>query len=163
MSAPSSPNGGERDRLGEALDKLATRPERDASGKFVPGNLAAARTLERAETFWEAVEPAKVEMVERIRQDLALDGAAAATLESVVDGFAEASLLRRSLFVRLAQAGGAVTARGRTRAAFGAYLAALDRERRLALDLGLERRGRDAESLVEYLERHRREAEEAAS
>lgn len=128
-----------------ALDQLAARPDRDPeTGRFVEGNTAAGRTLARSDAFWKAVGAAKRELVDRLRSDLAVNGDGAATLEGLIDGYAEARLLRHSMFVRLAEQGGPVTGKGKTRALFNTYLAALDRETRLALALGLERRAMPA-------------------
>jgi hypothetical protein len=55
------------------------------------------------------------------------------------------------MFARMVEMGGPVTGKGKTRAMFTTYLAALDRERRLALDLGLERRTRSATNIAEAL------------
>jgi len=157
-SSEPSQNGRETDRVvREAVENLQQRPDRDPqTGRFVPGNLAAWRGGQRSEALWGALADAKAELVERLRGDLAVDGDAPATLDGLLDGFAEASLLRRSLFVRLTEMGGPITSKGRSRALFGVYLQTLDRERRLALDLGLERRQRSvslAEALAEAAER----------
>lgn len=155
---PSRADGPERGRLEQAIDQLTRRPQRDPeTGQFVAGNTEGGTTLARSAGFWEAVAPAKREVIEKVRADLAVDGDAAATLDGLIDAYAEATLLRRSLFIRLAQAGGVVTAKGRMRAAFGGYLSALDRERRLALDLGLERRAQKVPTLAEYIEERQRE------
>lgn len=149
-SEPSrEPAGAGRDtaRVVEAaVREVEGRPQRDPeTGRWLPGNTAAGQGLTRSAVLWEALAGAKAGLVERLRSDLAVDGRAAATLEGLVDAFAEATLLRRSLFLRMSEQGGAVTAKGKTRALFNSYLSALDRERRLALDLGLERRARSVD------------------
>jgi len=151
MPGPSRTNGSERDRLSEALDQLAQRPQRDDQGRFTPGNSAAVKSGARSDGFWRAIGGVKQETLHRLRSDLALDRDIPTTLEALLDAFAEATLLRRSLFLRLARSGGAITSRGRSRAAFNAYLAVADRERRLALDLGLERRQKPLPSLEEVM------------
>jgi hypothetical protein len=149
----------------EALDRLAHQPERDAaSGRFVQGTLASGGTLERSEQFWSAVEPAKQELVSRVRTDLAVDASTVEALRGLVDAYAEVRLFRTSMFLRLVDQGGPITTKGKARALYRAYLDALDRETKLAQVLGLERRSKQAASPVEYLqERARRdEASRAA-
>ena len=139
-------------QVGDALDDLRQRPDRDpTTGRFLSGNVAAGRTLARSEAFWSAVAEAKSELVERLRSDLAVNGDAAATLEGLVDAYSETRLLRHSMFTRLVEMGGPITTKGKTRALFTSYCAALDRETRLALALGLERRQRGVPSLSEVM------------
>ena len=121
------------------------------TGQFVAGNTAAGRTLERSEAFWSAVAAAKAELVARLHSDLAVNGEAAATLEGLVDAYAEARLLRHSMFTRLVELGGPITTKGKSRALYTSYLAALDREVRLATTLGLERRAKKVPSLEETI------------
>ena len=136
--------------LSEALDEIQQRPDRDPeTGRFLPGNVAAGKTLARSEAFWSAVADAKADLAERLRSDLATDGGAV-TLEGLVDGYAEARLLRSAMFLRLVEMGGPVTTKGKTRQLFSTYLQVLDRETRLALALGLERKAKKA-SLAEYI------------
>ena len=70
------------------------------------------------------------------------------------------------MFVRLAEQGGPVTGKGKTRALFNTYLSALDREVKLALALGLRRRTARV-GLAEYMNKQRvageDDAEEAQS
>ena len=141
------------DRLvAEAVHELRDRPDRDPeTGRFVDGNTAAGRTLERSEAFWSVVAEAKADLVERLRSDLAVNGDAAVTLEGLVDAYAEARLLRHSMFTRLVELGGPVTTKGKSRSLFTGYLAVLDREVRLATTLGLERRARRVPTTSEYL------------
>ena len=145
--------------VSEALEEIQQRPDRDPeTGKFLKGNTAAGNTLARSEVFWSAVAEAKRELLERLRSDLAVDGQAAATLEGLIDGYSEARLLRHAMFTRMVEMGGPITTKGKTRALFTSYLSALDRETRLALALGLERRAKPT-SLAEYM-RHRQTAED---
>lgn len=148
--SPDGPEDGARD----VIARLTARPDRDAAtGRFVKGNQAAGRTLARSGALWDALADAKRELVGQLRSDLAIDnGDAAATLAGLLDAYAEARLLRHSMFVRMVELGGPVTTKGKARALFGTYLQALDRERRLALDLGLERRAAKVPSLAEYLD-----------
>jgi hypothetical protein len=101
---------------------LAQRLERDPVTKqFVVGSLSAGKTLERSVQFWSAVEPLKRELVERVRQDLAVDGSSTETLRGTIDAYVEARLFRTSMFVRLADQGGAITTKGKTRALYRSY------------------------------------------
>ncbi|MBZ0112745.1 MAG: hypothetical protein K8J08_09800 [Thermoanaerobaculia bacterium] len=69
----------------------------------------------------------------------------------LVDAYSEARLLRVTMFARLTELGGPVTAKGRTRALYTAYCSALDRELKLARTLGLDRRQKAVESLDDAL------------
>jgi hypothetical protein len=153
-SRPSGPfeehrRNGPEATVSNVIARLTVRPDRDPeTGRFCRGNLAAGRTLARSEALWDALTDAKRELVRQLRSDLAIeDGDAVATLAGLLDAYAEARLLRRSMFVRMVEMGGPITAKGKARALFGAYLKALDRERRLALDLGLERRSRPVDPI----------------
>lgn len=142
------PNGAVDGRVSKALADLQQRPDRDpATGRFVKGNTAAGKTLARSEALWSALAGAKHELAEQLHSDLALDGNAAATMAGLVDAYVEARLLRHSLFTRMVEMGGPITTKGKARALFSSYLSVLDRERRLALDLGLERRQRPVDPL----------------
>ncbi len=136
-SAENSPPGAVR----AAVVELSERTSRDpATGRWVCGNVGALRHGGRSLQLRGALEDAKAELLRQVQSDLALDETAAVTLASLADAYCEATLLRRSLFQRLAVEGGAVTGRGRTRQSLGVYLQVLDRELRLAATLGLERR-----------------------
>lgn len=144
------PNGS-RDLYGQVrgvLDDLARRPERDAAGRFIPGSLAAGKSLERSEAFWSVVAAAKRELVEAVSIDLAADEQATTTLVGVIDAYAEARLLRMAMFMRLTDLGGVITGKGKMRALYRAWCAAMDRELKLAQVLGLERRSKRVESFA---------------
>ena len=51
----------------------------------------------------------------------------------------------------LVELGGPITTKGKARALYSAYLGALDRETRLALALGMDRRARQVPSLAEVM------------
>jgi len=137
------------DCLREALDHLAQRPQRSPdTGKFVAGGLAAGKTLERSAIFWTAVEPIKRDLVARVSADLAHDADTPETALGLADGYVEVRLFRQAMFLRLAELGGPVTTKGKKRALFTAYLGALDRETKLALALGLERRQKGVTDLA---------------
>ena len=141
-------------RVDEALDGLLQRPQRDAeSGKFVKGNVVGGKTLARSQHFWKSVEEAKRELVQRLEVDLgAADGAGPETLLGLIDAYAEARLFRHAMFRRLVELGGPITTKGTARVLYSSYLQALDRETRLALALGLERRPQPAPTLSELME-----------
>lgn len=127
-------------RVSEALEAIQAQPDRGPDGRFVRGNIAAGKSMVRSAALWSSLGVAKRELVASVRVDLAADESAAETLSGLIDSYVEARLLRTSLFIRLSEMNGPVTAKGRVRALYAAYLSALDRERRLALDLGLQRR-----------------------
>lgn len=131
--------------VGAAVAELTTRSDHGAGGRFTKGNTAAWKTGARSQQLPLALADAKAELNAKVGADLGLDtrdGGAAETLLGTADAYAEARLLRTSLFHTLAQQGGPVTGKGRTRAALTTYLAVLDRELRLATALGFERRAR---------------------
>lgn len=139
-------------RVRDALSALAAPPARDpVTKRFIGANVAAGTTLARSAAFWSAVEPAKRELVERVRADLAIDGSSVETLLGLIDGYVEARLFRTSMFLRLVDLGGPITTKGKARALYRAYLEALDRETKLAQVLGLERRAKTVPSLDEVL------------
>ncbi|MBZ0089160.1 MAG: hypothetical protein K8H90_02150, partial [Thermoanaerobaculia bacterium] len=126
-----------------AVSSLVTRDARGPDGRFVPGNGAAVTHGARSELLLDALAPARRELAARVRADLGLDEQdAPATLDAMIGAFAEASLLRRALFVKLTSAGGPISAKGRVKAAVQVYFNALDREQRLAALIGLERKAR---------------------
>jgi hypothetical protein len=138
----------------DALETLAVCPGRDAGGRFTAGNVAAGGTLERSAAFWAAVDPAKRELAAKVRSDLAAADDAPQTLLGLTDAYAEVRLFRSAMFVRLVEQGGPITAKGKARALYTAYLGALDREMKLAQQLGLERRSKPVQSLAEILAAH---------
>jgi hypothetical protein len=126
------------------LEDLSSRPTRDpVSGKFIAGHHAAGNgTLQGSQAWLSAIEPLKDEIVEQLVADFGMDGNTAFTMSGLMDGFAEAHLLRKAMFIRMSELGGPITGKGKMRALYRAYLAALDREIKLAQLLGLERRPR---------------------
>jgi hypothetical protein len=137
-------------RVRDALSALVQQPERDpVTQRFVgPGpNVAAGKTLARSTQYWNAVEPLKRELVERVRADLAVDSSSVETLLGLIDGYVEARLFRTSMFLRLVDQGGPITNKGKARALYSAYLNALDRETKLAQVLGLERKSKPVNPL----------------
>lgn len=164
-SSDAPARSGNPARVGEAaaaaMRTLASRPDRDpTTGQFVPGNTAAGVALHRSQALVELLDAARRELTAQVRADLAINGDAAATLEGMVEAYAEARLLRASMFARMVETGGPVTNKGTKRAIFDAFLSALDRERRLALDLGLRRVKREV-SVEEWVRQRAAEAREA--
>lgn len=131
----------------EALDRLAAVPARGEGGRFVAGGLAAGKTLERSEAFWSAVAPIKSDLVARVSADGAAQVDAAETLRGLRGAYAEVRLFREAMFLRLVEQGGPITAKGKARALYTAYLNALDRETKLAQLLGLQRAARDLSTM----------------
>lgn len=120
-----------------AVGPLTTRAER---GRFGPGNTAALVAGEHSEAFWAAQDGARREIVDAVLQDAGhtSDDAPQALLLAA-QGLAQSALLRDSAYRRLIEAGGPMTANGRTRRAFTVWLSALDRlEKHLRL-VGLKR------------------------
>lgn len=160
---PASDGPETAEAVEEAMDAVQQGPDRDPeTGQFVAGNQAATgrRWPARSERFWNEVDAVKRRMVDRLQADLGIeDGEAALTFEGLADAYVEAHLLRVAMFRRMAEQGGPVTGKGKKRAMFSAYLKALDRERRLALDLGLERQARET-SLRDWMEARQRKADE---
>lgn len=124
-----------------ALQDIDSRPERDPeTGRWIAGGLGKVTTLEESTQFWAAVAPAKAALAERVALDLAADSDTATTMLGLIDAYAEARLFRTAMFLRLTDLGGPVTTKGKARALYKAYLAALDREMKLATTIGLDRR-----------------------
>lgn len=136
----------------EAIESLAAKPTRDAAtGQFIPGGIAAGKTLARSEQWWAAVADVKRDLVARVQADAALDGEAPETLAGLFEAYAEVRLLRQAMFIRLTELGGPVTTKGKARALYTAYLGALDRETKLAQALGTDRRQKPVASPLDYI------------
>ena len=133
----------------EVLHALDSRPRQDpTTGRFIAGTLAASNgTLERSEQFWSALEALKDDIILRLSQDFALDGSTIMTLFGTMDAYAEAHLLRKAMFIRLTELGGPVTDKGKARGLLKTYLAAMDRELKLAQTLGFERKSKPVNPL----------------
>ena len=138
-----------QDFIRKTLAALPHAPERDPkTQRFTKRpHLAMGKTLSRSVQFWRAVEPAKRELVERVRRDFACDGDSVETLLGLIDGYAEARLFRMTMFLRIVDTGGPISPKGKMRAFYDAYLKALDRETKLAMVLGLERRSKPVQPL----------------
>lgn len=99
-------------------------------------NSNALTTGTRSEQMLDALAPAKAALVADVTRDLG--GEVPTTLKRLIDAHSETTLLRESVFLRMA--GEPVTAKGKCRAMLNAYLQLVDRELRLAQVIGLERR-----------------------
>ena len=136
----------------EALERLQGQSGRDpVTGQFIAGNTAAGKTLARSEVFWHAVDDTKRELVERTKSALAVDNSTPETLLGLIDGYAEARLLRMALFQQLVSVGGPVTVKGKSRPLYAAWGQAFDRELKAAVTLGLERAAKPVASPMDYL------------
>jgi hypothetical protein len=147
---PSAEPGNDR-QIQTALDGLLGRSLlRGDKGRFIAG---AAKTGQHSEPFWIDLAPLKADIVTSVRAQLGADDAdAPPTLLAIIDGFAEAHLLRKSTFLQLAQRGGPVTNKGKVRGLLQAWGAFFDREIRAAEKLGLVRKSRRAQTPIEWLE-----------
>ena len=128
------------------------------TGPDRPPQMNAAKTFERSELFWTAIEPAKRELVACVLRDQAVDATeCATTLSGVIEAYAEARLFRMSMFVRLTEGDnpGPITGKGKTKALYLAYVQALDRETKLAQIIGLERRGKRVDLAQAFAEQER--------
>lgn len=145
---------------------------RDARGRFVAGGRAAAEagraTRFRAKNTASVVHGGRSE---RLRHRLLDEPQGVARLEGKrsailadLGGESEISTVKRDLLDRYLQtdalaghlgghliAEGVLTAKGRSRAALSAFLQVLDRQHRLAVAIGLERRQKALPSLEQYL------------
>jgi hypothetical protein len=142
-AAPSGERGpnGPEPTVRAALHSLTRQSERDpATGRWTAGNLGRLVTFEESTQFWAAVAPAKAELVSRVASDLAADATTPTTLLGLIEAYAEARLFRTAMFLRLTDLGGPITVKGKARALYKAYLAASERETKLAQLIGLERR-----------------------
>ncbi len=129
------------------------------TGPGRPPELNAAKTFERSELFWTAIEPATRELVERVLRDRALDAAdCPTTLGGVIEAYAEARLFRMSMFIRLTEGDnpGPITGKGKTKALYVAYVQALDRETKLAQIIGLDRASKRVDLAQAFAEQERR-------
>jgi hypothetical protein len=128
--------------------------DRDARGRFRPGNGAAVVSGARSLAFWEAVSDER----RRLRAELlasrgfSSEADAPAGLVLAADGAAQACLLRDASFERLVEQGGPTTDKGRTRRVLLVWQGAADRALRHLLAVGLGRTERNAGTLAEWLD-----------
>jgi hypothetical protein len=118
--------------------------------------LNAIKSGTRSEVLLTELEPARDSIVRQVCADLGADvDALPATQARLVGAFSEVTLLRESIFLRMA--GQPATNKGRARALLSAYVSLIDRELRLAQAIGLERRAKPVPTLEQYISSRKRE------
>jgi hypothetical protein len=139
----------------------AAHPElegRCAAGHVTSGNGLAVVVGVNSGAFWQAHHQARQDLRSAILSDAGYttDDAPRA-LAIAAESIAQATLIRDSAYLRLAEAGGPLAASGRVRRAFHAWVQASDRLERYLRLVGLDRKARP----VDPMERVRRAVEEA--
>ena len=124
-------------------------------GRFAPGNTAALRhgafsqqvaaggLAEQAEAVAAATER-RAEIVRDLGEELS------ALAVGQVDAYVRLEIVSDFLWSNLVDQG-VLTGKGRQRAALSAWLQVVDRQHRLAVALGLERRAKRAPQIEDYL------------
>ena len=142
------------DFVRHALESLTATQARDAGGRYAADNIGAGKTLARSERFWTFVEPAIQAVEASVFTQLGLTPETVPeTQRGIVEALAEIRVFRRSMRIRLTEGptAGPITAKGKTRALYTAYLGAVDREMKLAQLLGLERRSKPITNPRDYI------------
>lgn len=124
------------------LPKVGTEADRDTTtGRFLPGNRTNLVVRHRSMAFWSAQDAARRELETELLSDAGFTPIdAPRALQLAVEAIAQATLISRSAFARVGEAGGPLTIRGNGRRAYLVWLQAFDRlERGLRL-VGLERK-----------------------
>lgn len=105
--------------------------------------------MQRSKYLWKDLASAKKWILDRVRADLGLtdEAEAAVTMMSIADAFAELTLMRRTMFLRMMESGGPFTKQGSTRAIMHTFIAMIDRELRVASAIGLEKKQRSVNPL----------------
>jgi hypothetical protein len=141
---PESHDSHEPSPLGHAGSVSNHGPD----GRFLPGHTASMVVGSRSAAFWRAHAAERA----AIEQELISDAGfapedAPAALRLAVEGIAQATVVLRSAFERIGEAGGPLTMTGRGRRAFVVWLQTFDRlERGLRL-VGLQRRSKPVNPL----------------
>ena len=104
----------------------------------------------RSAQMADALAPAKAAIEADVTRDLG--GDIPTTLTRLVSAFSETTLLRESVFMRMA--GEPTTNKGKARALLSAYLQLVDRELRLSQAIGLERRAKPVQTISEIMREH---------
>ena len=124
-------------------------PGRHANGRFAPANVAAMVHGGRSRQVRTAALPTQADVratlaAKRaaIASDLGGEGNLTQLQRDLIDRYVEVDTVADYLAGTLV-ATGALTPRGRSRAALTAYLQVLDRQHRLASALGLRRQAKD--------------------
>jgi hypothetical protein len=135
----------------------------DRRGRFTPGNAAAMTHGGRSVHVRRALlAEARAVLADRrnsIISDLGGPTELSTIRTDLVERYLETSLLAEWLGGNLLTEG-AVTTKGRARAAATLYLQVVDRVHRLASSLGLDRKVRDAQTIDAYVSRFREQGPE---
>lgn len=124
---------------------------RDASGRFTRGNLAAFKHGQSAGLDARpSLAPLHQDRIEAITRDLGGPAELTHLERAHVREVARLELVVEALGNDLIERG-ALTGKGRQRAALGAYLMSLDRLTRLSTTIGLQRRPRPALTLEQAM------------
>lgn len=132
---------------------VGARADRDATtGRFLRGNTAALVSGQRSQQFWRAADgERRATRGALLRQcGFSTDVDAPPALVAVIDGAAQAVLIRDACFGRVLDAGGPFTTHDRRRDVLRVWQEAADRALRHLQVIGLEPRQRDI-SLDDYL------------
>jgi hypothetical protein len=131
---------------------------RRANGTFAPGNAQALRHGLYSRQVREALLPeqaearaAIAEQRRAIEEDLGGAESLSAITRDLIGRYVELRLIADFLAHQLA-AVGPLTGKGRTRSALVAWLGVVDRQQKLAIALGLERKAKRVPSLAEVLD-----------
>lgn len=132
--------------------KITRRGKR---GQFAAGNTDAVVVGEHSPRFWTAKDAAIHEIVDRVIADKGHTRENAATALLIgSESLAQAVMVQRSAFERMAECGGPLASSGRARRVFTVWLAAVDRvEKHLRL-IGLSRVPAPVETPLQWMERH---------
>ena len=139
---------------------------RNPDGTFAPGNRDAWKHGAYSQRTQRALveSPEAVAALTEHRQEIETDlgGDVSRVKRDLVRRYVETAALADHLGWHLTQ-GGALTAKGHTRAALSAYLRVLDRQHRLAMALGLDRTARVVADVDRYLDQFAHGEDESCS
>jgi hypothetical protein len=145
-------SGGASALAEEARERIASLRGRgrDAGGRATPGNTLAVKSGEYSTRIWRDPQVAGLlrQRVEDIRGELGAD--VSLIKHSVLETFARMEFLEDSLWANLMEHG-AMTGKGRTRAAASLWLGVADRKAKLASQLGLDRVARKVPTPLDYM------------
>jgi hypothetical protein len=103
---------------------------------------------ERSAAFWRAQAAERQEIEHELIRDAGFSpDDAPAALRLAVESIAQATLIARSAFARIGEAGGPLTSKGRGRRAFVVWLQSIDRLARGLRLVGLQRRSKPVNPL----------------
>lgn len=137
--------------------------ERCAAGHVQAGNGLALVVGAHSAAFWSAEAGARRETRLAVIADAGhTESDAPKALAISAETIAQATLIRDSAYLRMAEAGGPLASSGRVRRAFGAWCAAVDRLERHLRIVGLRRVPRPTPTLDEALAMAAREDADAS-